>query len=485
MTITFKRKHTFFTNNTVFRTRGVLILAALTITIGAGLAGVLQQTSALSSQVTQIADQSDNDNQFVPVKFPLPAAAAHPSGEHAYTVTVRPGDTLGDILVSMGASAGESRDFVDALQKVYNVRNLRSGQQFHVVTEETGEDTAIRQLSINTAVNTAVTLARASDGQIRTDQKKLNFQRELFLARGSIDGSLYDAALQAGVPMAKLAEIINAYSYDVDFQRQIKKGDSFEIVMERFIGEDGKPSHFGDVLYASLTLNEQNHTLYQYATAGSNPEYYDENGNSVKKALLRTPVNAARITSGFGMRHHPVLGYSKMHRGVDFGAPTGTPIYAAGDGTVVFAGRKSGYGNFMKIQHTTTYATGYGHMCRLAEGMHPGMHVHQGQVIAYVGATGMATGPHLHFEVLVNNEQVNPMSVKFSSGTKLAGAELVNFNSRKQKIRQYITTVASAQAKSQVGEYRWRGGAVGITAQTATFSNCTQLPRDWRWAHRV
>ena len=226
---------------------------------------------------------------------------------------------------------------------------------------------------------------------------------------------------------ASLQDMIRAYSFDVDFQREIRVGDSFAMLYEEFADEDGNVVRYGSPTLAVLRVSGATLPIYQYTPASGFADYFNDKGESVRKALLRTPIDGARITSGFGMRDHPLLGYSRMHKGVDFGAAAGTPILAAGDGTIDFIGRNSGYGNYVRIRHNDTYKTAYAHMQGFANGLGQGSRVRQGQVIGYVGSTGMSTGPHLHYEVMVQDEQINPLDVKLPSGEKLAGTELASF----------------------------------------------------------
>ena len=207
-----------------------------------------------------------------------------------------------------------------------------------------------------------------------------------------------------------------------------------DVLFERLETKNGEVAGHGDILFADLDLGDRDLKIYRYVDKNGHADYYNEKGESIRKALLRTPVNGARISSGFGMRNHPILGYTRMHRGVDFAAPVGTPIYAAGDGTVGYAGRKGGYGNYMRIRHNGTYASAYAHISRFASGMSEGHKVKQGQIVAYVGQTGMATGPHLHYEILVNGEQVNPANVKFKTGGALQGKELAAFRNNVSRI---------------------------------------------------
>jgi len=230
--------------------------------------------------------------------------------------------------------------------------------------------------------------------------------------------------------------MINLYAYDIDFQRDIKSGDKFEMLVESFFDETGKKIKDGNVLFSSLTLKDKTVETYLHKV-GDRFEYFDSQGNSVRKSLLRTPVNGARISSGFGMRRHPILGYSKMHKGADFAAPTGTPILAAGSGSITYMGVKGGYGNYVQIKHNNDYSTAYGHASRFNKKFRNGSKVKQGDIIAYVGSTGRSTGPHLHFEVIYKGSQINPAKVKATSGIRLSGKDLIKFKLSKSEIDGY------------------------------------------------
>ena len=230
--------------------------------------------------------------------------------------------------------------------------------------------------------------------------------------------------------------MINIYGYDVDFQRDIHSGDKFEMLVESFYDEDGKKVRDGNVLFSSLTLQNRKIEIYMHKI-NDKVEYFDAKGNSVRKSLLRTPINGARVSSGFGMRRHPILGYSKMHKGVDFAAPIGTPILAAGSGTIVYMAKKGGYGNYVQIMHNGDYSTAYGHASRFNKKFRNGSKVKQGDIIAYVGSTGRSTGPHLHFEVIYKGSQINPAKVKATSGIRLSGKDLIKFKLSKSEIDGY------------------------------------------------
>jgi murein DD-endopeptidase MepM/ murein hydrolase activator NlpD len=239
------------------------------------------------------------------------------------------------------------------------------------------------------------------------------------------------------------------FSYDVDFQRDVHPGDSFEVFFNRFFTPEGQPAKAGDILAATMTLSGKKHLLYRYEMADGEAEYFDVNGQSAKAMLMKTPVDGARISSGFGARHHPILGYTRMHKGIDFAVPQGTPVMAAGSGTVTFAGNSGEYGNLVVINHTNSYATAYAHLSRFA--VHKGDHVSQGEVVAYSGMTGLATGPHLHYEIRVNKSSVNPLTVKVASGRKLEGQELRDFLAERDHLEDLIASTPVEHKLAQAG----------------------------------
>jgi murein DD-endopeptidase MepM/ murein hydrolase activator NlpD len=265
-----------------------------------------------------------------------------------------------------------------------------------------------------------------------------------------VGSSLYATAKDNLIPDYIVNEFTRVFSYDVDFQRQIQASDSFEV----FFGAplSGSSSKRKVLHYAELSYDGITKAYYRFTTADGQTDYFDENGRSASRALLKTPISGARLTSGFGMRMHPLLGYTKMHTGVDFGAAWGTPIRAAGAGVVAQAGSNGSYGNVVVLQHTQKYKTLYGHMSRIASGLRPGARVNQGQIIGYVGSTGRSTGPHLHFEVRINDRPVNPTTVKATGGSQLAGGDLRNFRLQKQRVQAMMQTAPSAVQVAQASQ---------------------------------
>jgi murein DD-endopeptidase MepM/ murein hydrolase activator NlpD len=247
-----------------------------------------------------------------------------------------------------------------------------------------------------------------------------------------------------------MAAMIRAYSYDVDFQRDIQPGDEFQVMYEKYFTGDGAAARDGDILYAALTLGGKQMELYRYKTRDGIVDYFNRRGESIRKALLRTPIDGARVSSKFGVRLHPIQGFSKMHTGIDFAAPVRTPIYAAGNGVIEEIGPKNGYGNYVRVKHNQQIETAYAHLSKFGEGIRRGGRVQQGDIIGYVGTTGRSTGPHLHYEVLRGGRQINPMSVDLPTGVALEGRELVAFKHHVEETDlQFASSLQSSQQVAQ------------------------------------
>ncbi len=427
--------------------------------------------ASLEAATSDAAPTADNVTVQDSDSAPSQAADAQAAPEDGVSdsdnrvVRVKKGDTLMDILVRSGVPSDEAEQAVSSLAVIYNPRKLRTGQDVTVVfgppqmdetTTLSGDDRSARSVAAAQAKAPAngpflavrftpdasreLAVNRGTAGNFSAVELHKDLKPGYGRGAGVIQSSLFESAQAAGLPPKILAEMIRAFSYDVDFQRDIQAGDSFEILYEKLVDKDGHTVDTGKVVYAQLMLSGTRLTLYHYTTKDGDTDYYNQKGESVRKALLRTPIDGARLSSSFGMRNHPILGYSRMHRGVDFAAPKGTPIYAAGSGVVLSAGRNAGYGNYVEIRHDPEFHTAYGHLSRFGPGIHSGVRVAQGQVIGYVGMTGLATGPHLHYEVIRNDDKVNPLSVNLPSGRKLKGAEFDEFAAAKAKVN---ATVAS------------------------------------------
>lgn len=369
---------------------------------------------------------------------PPPTIATTPEAS-IETLTAQSGDSLMSLLQGAGMSAAAAQDAIDALAGKWNPRGLKAGQAIAVTHDQAG----VKELKLSPDIGHDLVLTRGADGSYIASLMSRDILTVPLRLSGTIDSSLFDAAAKAGLPQAVLSELIRAFSYDVDFQREVQPGDSFEVLFDQLVDEQtGKIVGTGAIAYAALTLSGKVEELYRYAPGGNFVGYYNAQGVSVKKALLRTPVDGARISSGFGNRLHPILGYTRFHPGVDFAVPAGTPIMASGDAVVVTAGwNAGGYGNFVVLKHNASYSTAYAHMSRIAAGIKPGAHVRQGQIIGYVGMTGLATGPHLHYEVRVNNHPINPLSVRMPATEKLEGRALADFHSEQQTVAKQLASL--------------------------------------------
>tara|TARA_R100000005_G_scaffold77714_1_gene44915 strand:+ start:372 stop:1790 length:1419 start_codon:yes stop_codon:yes gene_type:complete len=377
------------------------------------------------------------------------AAATGAIQETTKTVSVGKGDTLMALLTREGVDRAESHEAITALNEIFDPRNLRVGQDVTLYFGNAEDDAetdksapSLIRIALNEDVDRQLAAVRTPGVGFTAQETIIDLDKKMARAGGVIDSSLFLSAAQAGIPTRTIVDLIRIFSYDVDFQREIQPGDSFEVYFERFADENGNILKEGSIVWASMTLSGKTITLYRFKTNDDGiTDYYDEKGQSVRKSLMRTPIDGARLTSGFGKRKHPVLGYTKMHRGVDFGARTGTPIMAAGNGVVEFAARNGGYGNYVRIRHNNSYKTAYAHMSKYGKGIRKGAQVKQGQIIGYVGTTGRSTGPHLHYEVHKNGTQINPLSVKLPAGRKLEGKMLTAFNATKENIRREVAGV--------------------------------------------
>lgn len=373
------------------------------------------------------------------------------------TVKLKSGSTLSGILTGEGISNIEAAEIVTAFSKAFNPRKIKAGQTFDLqFMPEIGQpqDSDDSQnnlqaqfvaLEFEPTSTTLVRLERTGNSFKAWNEEKI-LTSKIFKSEGLITSSLYVAGVRAHMPLPILAEMIRAFSWDVDFQRSIRKNDGFAVMYESFQDSNGDTVAYGKILYAELELSGDKLPIYLHTLADGTEDYFDNQGKSAKKSLMRTPIDGARLSSSYGNRKHPTLGYTKLHTGVDFAAPRGTPIYAAGDGAIDYIGRKGGYGKYIRIRHNGEYSTAYAHMKSYKKGMKTGKRVKQGQIIGYVGTSGRSTGPHLHYEILKNNRQVNPMRVKMPSGRKLKGQELELFMTTAIKTDKKYANAESATA---------------------------------------
>ena len=345
---------------------------------------------------------------------------------------IKSGETFDQILKSYQINLEEINKIKTSLNKKININKLNTRQSIYFSLDKTNNK--VVEFTYKTSNTEKILLKRnnTSDnfvGEIVSVKlnKKVIYQENIIL------DSLYRSAIEQKIPANTIVEFAGIYGFQVDFQRDIRKKDKYQIMYEIFLNEKNEFIETGKILFANLKLSGQDNSLYYFDKEGSEG-HYDKNGKSVKKALMKTPINGARLSSPFGMRKHPIDGFNKMHKGTDFAAPMGTPIMASGDGIIKKVGWCGGGGNCVKIKHNSTYETVYAHMSKFARGIKNGVRVKQGQTIGYVGSTGKSTGPHLHYEVIVNGKKVNSQKLKLPSGKVLKNDERKLFETKKIKI---------------------------------------------------
>jgi murein DD-endopeptidase MepM/ murein hydrolase activator NlpD len=376
-----------------------------------------------------------------------------------HNITIGKGNTLMGALVGAGVERTEAHKAITAMRELYDPRRLRAGNELAVtfvgVTPE--GDLAHRPtsqhrlgaLSLDMGGKSRLEVVRLEDGGFVSGYVDKGLVRDLHRIEGSIETSLYEAAVEASLPLAVMMKMIRIYSFEVDFQRDIQRGDTFTLMFDMLVDNQGNEVQAGDIYFASMNLSGADTPLYRYELADGRIDYFDAQGRSTRKALMRTPIDGARLSSRFGPRRHPVQGYTKMHRGIDFAAPRGTPIYAAGDGVVERASRYGSYGKYIRVRHNSNYSTAYAHLKSYAKGVYRGKRVAQGQIIGYVGSTGRSTGPHLHYEIFHHGKQVNPLSVKLPTGIRLAGSDLSRFGAERDRMQTLYAKLPGIRAVAQ------------------------------------
>ena len=347
--------------------------------------------------------------------------------------TVRQGETFDKILKEYQVPESEIKIIKKSLYKIGNVNNLRTGQKIEFTLDKLGSTKVVNFIFPLSRTN-KIRLSRNITSNIFKKEKIVtNLTKRIIFKEGKILQSLYKTATDLEIQINVIIDFARIYGFQVDFQRDIRKNDSFQIMYEVFEDDDGKIFETGNIIFADLKLRGQHNALY-YFDKKNYEGHYDNSGRSIQKALMKTPINGARLSSKFGMRMHPIDGFNKMHRGTDFAAPMGTPIMASGDGVVVRAKWCGGGGNCVKIKHNSVYSTVYAHMSRFAKGIKNGVRVKQGRIIGYVGSTGKSTGPHLHYEVIENGKKINSQTLKLPSGKILRKDNRKKFEITKIKI---------------------------------------------------
>ena len=345
-------------------------------------------------------------------------------------IIVSKGDTFLSILKEFNISEKKSFEIISEIEKLFDLRKLKVKNKilFYFNTKN-----SIKKIEFNKNINEKL-IVSINSNSVEIENKILEKTSYQTSKDFNINNSLYSDGLKNNLPPDILIKLIRLFSFDLDFQRDIKKNTLVSVSYEFDQINDNDKLEYKDILYALININGNKLEYFKFLTNDGFIDYFNKDGKNVKKSILKTPLDGARLSSNFGMRKHPILGYNKMHKGVDFAAPTGTPIYAGGNGVIEYIGNNGGYGKYIRIRHNNEYKTAYGHMSGFKKGLSKGARVNQGEIIGYVGSTGRSTGPHLHYEIIFQNKQINPLKLKLPSGKVSKGKELSKFQREAKKI---------------------------------------------------
>ena len=412
------------------RERWVLAGTALLITV---LSGFIMPSWASAMRPAPVPEA----HTLLPLNLPeiAPLSHAAPAVENWQVVRVEPGQALSDIFAAQGLGMSDLQKVLDSTGNAGKaLQNIHPGDEFDFLLGRSG---GLKAFRFNESDTARATVQLDSGKPVLTMQARTVEQR-MHMAHGVIESSLFGAGAKAGLDEGMIVKLADVFKYDIDFLKDIRSGDSFTVIYDD-VYRDGVYDHSGNIIAAEFLNHGQRYTAYRFKQADGSYEYYSEDGRPLRKSLLRTPVAFTRISSLFSLaRKHPILGYTRAHKGVDYAAPTGTPIHAAGNGVIVYRGWENGYGNFVVVKHNGEYSTAYGHMSRFEPGQRVGTHVEQGEVIGFVGMTGLATGPHLHYEVRVNGNAENPLTVTMPKPQPLSPALLAQFRQQTQPMMARI-----------------------------------------------
>ena len=353
------------------------------------------------------------------------------------------GETFTGALKQADLQDDEINDVVNIISKKIDLRKLKVGTLIETYTKSINDKKIINEIIIYPDIEKKIYVKKVNNKFVAGEDKKKLFSK-LKLYEVEIHNSIYESLKKIDTPDEIIMEFVQLYSFDIDFQRDIRKGNKIKIFFEIYTDSQNNYIKSGNINFSEIILNDESYELYRFQSEGDEfVEYFNSDGKSATKALMKTPINGARLSSGFGMRKHPILGYNKKHQGVDFAAPTGTPIMAAGTGHIEFVGNNGGAGKYIRIKHLNGYKTSYSHLSKYASGIQKNVKVRQGQVIGYVGNTGLSTGPHLHYEVIFNGKRINPMKMKLPSGKQLKDKNLEIFLAEKIRINAAVSKLNS------------------------------------------
>jgi len=364
------------------------------------------------------------------------------------TVKLKKGETLITALTNIGIDKLQAQNVAEALKKVFKPKDLRPDHELYLTIRQYRDNPDLRnleELRFEATIDSSITITQ-TEGVFKAQREAKQLVRSTRKVVGQIESGLYVDATKRNVPSKILHEMTQNLLYEIDFQRAFHPGDTYGLIYETDVNPDTLKEQPRALLFAIVELQDKTVSFYRFKPDKGEPGYYNTKGESIKRSLLRTPIDGAKISSRYGMRRHPILGYTRAHKGVDFAAPSGTPIMASGSGVVDKTGNCKGYGNCVRIKHNHEYSTFYAHMSRFAKGMKVGKRVKQGEIIGYVGSTGLASGPHLHYELIRFNTQINPNKVSMLPAAKLSGKDMERFKTFKATIDQHYKTIRQAEA---------------------------------------
>ncbi len=431
-----------------------MITAILSFTLTSGVSGFsAHKFASIAPAVGHNIDAANFINGGLHSDFENASIISHKVLEELpldREVIIQSGDVLSLVMENHGIGNSDASVIIKAMKPHYDPSRIKVGQKIDLHFDEQGDQQTFREMKMKLNPIKTLVVARAGD-DFRATLYEKDVKKVVKAKSAQVKVSLAGSAAQAGIPKSVVAKAINIFSSKIDFQRDIRPNDTLEVMYESYETDSGYVSKTGNILYTKLKLGSKRElSLYRFKTADGRVDYFQPNGRSIKHTLMKTPIKGARMSSGFGKRRHPVLGYTKMHKGVDFAASTGTPIFASGDGVVEKAGWFSSYGKYIRIRHNSKLKTAYAHMSKINSKVKSGKRVKQGQIIGYVGTTGRSTGPHLHYEVIHNGRQVNPRSVNLPIGEELEGKQLANFKATVNRLRrQYASTLDNTKVASR------------------------------------
>ena len=360
------------------------------------------------------------------------------SGAAKIEYKARNGDSIQRILYEQKIPSNEVNNVMNALRREYNAGTLRNEQKVYLVIKKDKNGNSLSRLTVNIDGITSIHVFLNKDNVYETKRITKILTKKNHFVETTIDRGIYSTAKQSGIENSIVAQFARLYGFEIDFQRDLRNNDKIKVFYERYLDDDGVAQRTGNIIYSEIKNSDKDIILYRYEYPNGAIGYFTPEGKSIERTLMRTPINGAKLSSRYGFRIHPILGYNLMHQGTDFAAAVGTPVMASGAGVVEYAGWKGGYGKFITIRHSSTYQTNYAHLSDYAKGIRRGARVQQGQVIGYLGSTGSSTGPHLHYEVVVGGKKQNSQTLKLPSAAPLEGNNKNFFEIQKRNIESLI-----------------------------------------------